>query len=85
LRQGQPIRLASNESREAIRGNAFEHSGLVTDVGRIGRPEAHAAAAAPGKMVAVSGIDRAPIRGSFLMSVFGNVGAERVHLGTERC
>ena len=35
------------------------------------------------KMVAVSGINRAPIRGSFLVSVFGNVGGERVHLGTE--
>jgi len=31
----------------------------------------------------VSGINRAPIRGSFLVSVFGNVGGERVHLGTE--
>lgn len=31
----------------------------------------------------MSGINRAPIRGSFLVSVFGNVGGERVHLGTE--
>ena len=38
---------------------------------------------APSKIVAVSGINRAPIRGSFLVSVFGNVGGERVHLGTE--
>jgi tyrosinase len=40
-------------------------------------------AALPGKVVAVSRINRAPIRGSLLVSVFGNVGGERVHLGTE--
>lgn len=42
-----------------------------------------AAKTAPGKVVAVSGINRAPVRGSFLISVFGNVGDRRVHLGTE--
>lgn len=40
------------------------------------------AAAAPGSVVAVSGINRA-IRGSFLVSVFGNIGGEKIHLGTE--
>src|SRR5262245_20407900 len=51
--------------------------------------EARPAAAAPSavggrnRVVAVTGINRAPIRGSFLVSVFGNVGGERVHLGTE--
>ena len=35
------------------------------------------------QVVAVSGINRAPIRGSFLVSVFGNVGGEKLHLGTE--
>jgi tyrosinase len=40
-------------------------------------------AAEQGPVVAVSGINRAPVRGSFLISVFGNVGNERVHLGTE--
>jgi tyrosinase len=35
------------------------------------------------KVVHVAGINRAPIRGSFLISVFGNIGGERVHLGTE--
>ena len=39
--------------------------------------------AAPSNVVAVTGINRAPIRGSFLVSVFGNIGGERVHLGTE--
>jgi tyrosinase len=34
-------------------------------------------------VVAITGINRAPIRGSFLVSVFGNVGGERVFLGTE--
>ena len=34
-------------------------------------------------MVAVSGINRATIRGSFLVSVFGNIGGEKLHLGTE--
>ena len=38
---------------------------------------------APGKVVAVSGINRARYRGSFLVSVFGNVDGSRVHLGTE--
>ncbi len=41
------------------------------------------ARAAADRVVAVTGINRAPIRGSFLVSVFGNVGGERVHLGTE--
>lgn len=31
----------------------------------------------------VSGVNRAPVRGSFLVSVFGTVDGERVHLGTE--
>jgi tyrosinase len=44
---------------------------------------AEAAAASSGRVVAVSGINRAPIRGSFMVSVFGNVDGERVHLGTE--
>jgi tyrosinase len=39
--------------------------------------------AEPGPVVAVSGINRAPVRGSFLISVFAKVGDERVHLGTE--
>jgi len=35
------------------------------------------------KVIHVFGINRAPIRGSFLVSVFGNVGGKRVLLGTE--
>jgi tyrosinase len=46
-------------------------------------PMLAAAAAVPSKVVSVSGINRAPIRGSFLVSVFGNVGGQRVHVGTE--
>ena len=48
-----------------------------------GAAAAVAPAAAPGRVVAVSGINRAPVRGSFLVSVFGNVNGRRVHLGTE--
>ncbi len=48
---------------------------------------AAAAAAAPAavadRVVTVSGINRAPVRGSFLVSVFGNVDGRKVHLGTE--
>jgi tyrosinase len=49
----------------------------------------HAAAAvaapapATGKVVSVTGINRALVRGSFLVSVFGNVNGRQVHLGTE--
>lgn len=35
------------------------------------------------KVIRVTGINRAPIRGSFLVSVFGNIEGQRVHLGTE--
>jgi tyrosinase len=34
-------------------------------------------------VIGVTGLNRAPIRGSFLISVFGNLGGERVLLGTE--
>ncbi len=37
----------------------------------------------PGKMVRVSSINRAPIRGSFLVSAFANINGERHHIGTE--
>jgi tyrosinase len=46
-------------------------------------PALAVAAQAPTRVVAVTGVNRAPIRGSFLVSVFSNVGGERVHLGTE--
>jgi tyrosinase len=36
-----------------------------------------------GRAIKVSGINRGGIRGSFLISVFANVGGERLHLGTE--
>ncbi|WAC90203.1 tyrosinase family protein [Mycobacterium sp. Aquia_213] len=50
---------------------------------RAGAAAAVAAPRAPARVVAVSGINRAPVRGSFLVSVFGNVDGRRVHLGTE--
>ncbi|MDP9121089.1 MAG: tyrosinase family protein [Acidobacteriota bacterium] len=40
-------------------------------------------AAGNARVIGVTGINRAPIRGSFLVSVFGKVGGERVLLGTE--
>jgi tyrosinase len=46
-------------------------------------PVLAAAAGGSTKVVHVSGINRAPIRGSFLVSVFGNIGGKKVHLGTE--
>jgi tyrosinase len=35
------------------------------------------------KVIRVSGINRAPIRGSFLVSAFANIGGERYRIGTE--
>jgi len=46
-------------------------------------PVQAAGAGGSSKVVHVSGINRAPIRGSFLVSVFGNIGGKKVHLGTE--
>jgi tyrosinase len=40
-------------------------------------------AADPVTVVAVTGINRAPIRGSFLVSAFANVGGQQVHVGTK--
>jgi tyrosinase len=48
-----------------------------------GAAAALAPPAAPARVVTVSGINRAPVPGSFLVSVFANVGDRRVHLGTE--
>jgi tyrosinase len=42
-----------------------------------------APAAAAAKVVSVTGINRAAVRGSFLVSVFGNVNGKQVSLGTE--
>jgi tyrosinase len=50
-------------------------------------PQAVKAAAAqpepPTKVIRVSGINRATIRGSFLISAFANIGGEKVRIGTE--
>jgi tyrosinase len=48
-----------------------------------GQPPATAPVPADTKVVAVSGIDRSQHRGSFLVSLFANVGGERVHVGTQ--
>jgi tyrosinase len=42
-----------------------------------------AALAAPRKVVTVRGINRAPLRGSFMVSAFADIGGERTYLGTE--
>jgi tyrosinase len=61
--------------------------GYTYAAGSLSTTTAGAAALAepgpPGPVVKVSGVNRAPVRGSFLVSVFSNVGGRRVHLGTE--
>jgi tyrosinase len=50
------------------------------------KPIALAAAVVPGassKMIRVSGINRASIRGSFLISAYINIGGKKYHVGTE--
>lgn len=42
-----------------------------------------AAEAGPTRMVTVRGINRARIRGSFLISVFAHIGGKKRHVGTE--
>jgi tyrosinase len=54
-------------------------SGSLTGIGPAPAPPD----SAPAKVVTVSGINRAPAPGSFLVSVYANVGDQRVHLGTE--
>jgi tyrosinase len=46
-------------------------------------PQLAAAAAAPGRTISVRGINRARIRGSFLISAFATVDGKKQHLGTE--
>jgi tyrosinase len=41
------------------------------------------AAAVPSKVVRVSGINRAPIRGSFLISAYAQIDGKKQHIGTE--
>ena len=65
--------------------NIEKQLGFTYGPGSAGRGDAQAGSGSgrPEQGRAVSGINRAPIRGSFLVSVFGNVGGQRVHLGTE--
>jgi tyrosinase len=68
--------------------NIEKQLGFTYSPGSLEEAPTLAAAAAPeadlgSRVVAVFGINRAPIRGSFLVSVFGNVDGQRVHLGTE--
>jgi tyrosinase len=52
--------------------------------GSLQEPAALKAEAAPAtKVVHVTGVNRAAIRGSFLVSVFANIGDQRIHVGTE--
>jgi tyrosinase len=57
--------------------------GYTYSDGSLSGNSATVAAPAPGQVVTVSGINRAAVRGSFLISVFGTVDGERVLLGTE--
>jgi tyrosinase len=72
-------------SRDCI--NIEKQLGLTYSEGSLGggndRPGRAAAPGPPAWVVAVHGINRGPIRGSFLVSVFGNIGGQRVRLGTE--
>jgi len=66
--------------------NIERQLGYTYGPGSLEGAAAVAAAAAPpaeGRMVRVSGINRARIRGSFVISAFANVGGERHHLGSE--
>lgn len=49
----------------------------------LAQPAARAIAATEAPSVRVSGINRASIRGSFLISAFANIEGKRVHIGTE--
>jgi len=70
-------------SRDCI--NIEKQLGFTYSPGSLEDTPALAAVAASRstKVVHVSGINRAPIRGSFLVSVFGNIEGQRVHLSTE--
>ena len=58
--------------------------GYTYGPGSLTETESAAVAAenAATKVVRISGVNRAPIRGSFLISAFARVGGKRVHLGT---
>ena len=58
--------------------------GYTYAAGSLQEPAALKAEAAPAtKVVHVTGVNRAAIRGSFLVSVFANIGDQRIHVGTE--
>lgn len=60
--------------------------GYTYGPGSLEEPVQARAVGAPGqtgKVIRVSGINRAPIRGSFLVSVFATIDGKRHHLGTE--
>lgn len=63
-------------------GYTYDH-GSLEDVAAVRTALGLAAAPAPARAVRISGINRARIRGSFLISAFATVDGERHHLGTE--
>jgi tyrosinase len=67
--------------------NIEKQLGYTYGPGSLETEAAPKAAALPAdgssRVIHVSGLNKAPIRGSFLVAVFGNVGGKRVHLGTE--
>ena len=71
-------------SRDCI--NIEKQCGYTYGPGSLDKQPVAALALAPGestKVVEVAGINRAAIRGSFLISAFAEVGGEKLHLGTE--
>jgi tyrosinase len=58
--------------------------GVTYGPGSLQGPPAPSTSAGPdSRVIAVSGINRGNISGSFLVSAFGTTGGQRVHLGTE--
>jgi tyrosinase len=66
--------------------NIEKQLGFTYGPGSLAEESAREAALPAGgskQVIQVSGINKAPIRGSFLIAVFGNVDGKKVHLGTE--
>jgi tyrosinase len=63
--------------------NIEKQLGYTYGPGSLQDAAARRRATAPARVVSVSGINRTPIRGSFVVSVFANVGGQRVPVGTE--
>lgn len=76
---GEPYTSKDCVNIETQLGFTYGTGSLEEAPGFMAREEA----VKPSKMLRVSGINRAPIRGSFLVNAFANINGERHHLGTE--